>query len=313
MPSSIPLEIRPGVAAALQAKKPVIALASSPLTYTLPWPSNFESLKQLDVIARQEGATLALIAVSHGRLIVGLEAAELEKLSHSRNLHRVSRRDLPAAIVGRWDAGTTVSATMCLAERLGIRLVVSGSIGTARYLFDDEHQIWEISSDLVELSRTPVAVVCAGARSASLPSYPDKFLDTFRVPVLGYQTDLFPVFYMNAGAAPVTLRVDRVADAARFLGYHWELEGGGAVIAQQTPEAVAISPDELIPALRMVEDQAQNDRVKRKDFSPFMMDKLNRLTGGKAQIAYQAILAANTRLAAQIAVELSQTESNVKN
>lgn len=305
MSSPDPIEIRPAVAAALKSNRPVVALASAGLSHSLPWPSNREALQSADDAVRQEGAVLAAVAVLKGRVVVGLEAAELEGLSRDRQLHRVSRRDLPAAVLGGWNAGTTVSATMHIARRVGIRLVATASIGTARSARDGEAQIWDVSSDLVELSRTPVAVICSGARSASQPCYAVEVLDTFRVPLVGYRTSVFPVFYMTLGNSPVSTRLETAVEAARYLEIHWDLEGAGAVLAQPTPAAVALSPDELLPALRWVDEQAEKDRVTRKDFSPFLMDKLNRLTGGKALRAYQAILTANARLGAEIAASMT--------
>jgi pseudouridine-5'-phosphate glycosidase len=167
--------------------------------------------------------------------------------------------------------------------------------------------MWHISSDLVELSRTPVAVISSGTRSASRATFATEVLDTFRVPVVGYRTDSFPTFYMGVGSAPVSSRVNSPVEAAAFLKIHWGLDGAGVVLAQPTPAEVTISPDELLPALRTVEDLAEKDCVARKDFSPFLMEKLNRLTGGKALRAYQAILAANARLGAQIARALEES------
>jgi len=307
---SLPLDIRPAVAAALEANRPVVAMVSSPLSHTLPSPSNLEAARLVDDVVRQEGVTLAVIAVWKGRLTVGLEPREVEGLTQGTNVHRASRRDLAGAIFGGWDAGTTVSATMYIAARAGIRLLITGAIGTARPFVGKDTNMWDISSDLVELSRTPVAVVCAGARSVSRMTYAPEVLDTFRVPVVGYRTDTFPTFYMGVGSCPVSSRVNTPAEAAGLLKVHWGIDGAGVVLAQPTPAEVTISPDELLPALRAVEEQAEKDCVARKDFSPFLMDKLNRWTWGKALRAYQAILVANARLAAQIAREMSLRVEN---
>jgi pseudouridylate synthase len=307
MRSPISLDIRPAIAAALEANRPVVAMVSSPLSQTLPWPSNLEAVRLADDAVRKEGATLAVVAVWKGKLTVGLEPQEVEGLTLGKNVHRASRRDLAAAISGGWNAGTTVSATMYIASRAGIRLVATGAIGTARPSVGKDSNIWDISSDLVELSQTPVAVVCAGTRSVSQTSYATEVLDTFRVPIVGYKTDSFPTFYMAFGSCQVSKRVNTPAEAADFLKIHWGIDGAGVVLAQPTSAEVAISPDELLPALRAVEDQAERDCISRKDFSPFLMDKLNRLTWGKALRAYQAILASNASLAAQIARVLNGT------
>lgn len=303
------LDIRPGVAAALAAKQPVVALALAPLTHTLNSPANLEALQTAEEAVRKEGGLLAAVAVLKGRLTVGLEGKELERLAASRAVHRVSRRDLASAVTGGWNGGTTVSATMFIAAKAGIQMVATGAIGTARPFMIDEAQVWDISSDLIELSRTPAAVVCSGARSVSHSSYAAEVLDTYRVPVVGYRTDTLPNFYMNIGSSPVSSRVNSAAEAAALLKVHWRLEGAGVVIAQPTPTDAAISPDILLPALRSVEEQADREGVARKDISLFQMEKLNRLTGGKALRAYQAILRENSRLAAQIARDLNASGS----
>lgn len=309
MQSAISLDIRPEVAEALQSRRPVVAMVSSPLSHTLPGPSSLEALRQADDAVRKEGAMLAVIGVWKGHLTVGLEFREVEEMTQDKNVHWVSRRDLAAAILGGWSAGTTVSATMFIALRAGIQLVVTGAIGTARPHMGKDASMWDISSDLVELSRTPVAVVCAGTRSVSGISYAAEVLDTFRVPVVGYRTDSFPTFYMDVGSCPVSSRVDNPSEAATFLKTHWGLEGAGVALAQPAPAEVAISPDLLHPALRVVEEQAEKDCVSRRDLSPFLMNRLNRLTWGKALRAYQTILVSNARLAAQIAREM-KTEVN---
>jgi pseudouridine-5'-phosphate glycosidase len=298
------LDIRPAVAAALAANQPVVAMVSAPLSHTLPWPTNLETVRQVDEAVRREGATLAIITVLNGRLTVGLEAGEVEKLSRHPSVHWASRRDLAAGRLKGQTAGTTVSASMAVASKAGIHVLATGALGAARPFSGSETRVWDISSDLFELSQTPVAVVSSGARSVSELTYTTEVLETFRVPVLGYRTDFFPTYYMDVGSAPVSLRVNSPAEAAAFLQTHWAVGGSGVVLGQFTPADVAIQPDLLIPALRMIEESGEKDQVARKDLSPFLMDKLNRLTGGRAMRAYQSILVSNARLGAQIAREL---------
>ena len=310
MHSPPPIDVRPAVAAALEAGRPVVALVSSPIAHTLPWAANLETVRLAEAAARQEGATLAIMAVWRGRLTVGLEASQLEALARGASELRASRRDLATAVVGGRTAATTVSASMYLAWRAGIRLLATGAIGgAARRAAPGEGHVWDVSADLVELLHTPVAVVNAGARSVHNLTYTAEVLETFRVPVVGYATDSFPAFYMREGNCPVSARAGTPAEVAALLTAHWGMDGAGALVAQPTPADVALSPDELIPMLQVVEEQAGRDGVERKDLSPFLMDRLNRLTRGKAVLAYQAILVANTRLAAQIARELVATGS----
>jgi pseudouridine-5'-phosphate glycosidase len=300
-----PLDIHPDVRVALETARPVVALVTAPLAHTLPWPSNLETYRRIDDAVREEGGTLAAIGVWQGRLTAGLDAGHMETLARGANVLRASRRDLPSAVVAGANAAATVSASMYIAKRAGIRLLATGAIGGAARETSDGGRVFNISADLIELMNTPVAVVSAGARSVHNLAFTAEMLETLRVPVIGYGTATFPTFYIRAGTYPVPARADTPAQVAALLSAHWGMDGAGMVIAQPTPADAALSPDELFPALQAVEHQAAHDRVDRKDLSPFLMDRLNRLTRGKALRAYEAVLVANARLAVQIAAALA--------
>ena len=309
MHSPPPLDVRPEITAALQSKRPVVAMATGPIAHTLPWPANLETVRQADAAVQAEGAVLAPVGVWRGRLTVGLDLTEVEALARGGSAKRASRRDLVTAVVGGLTAATTVSASMYLAWRAGIRLLATAAIGgAARQTINGVPHVWDISADLVELLQTPVAVVNAGARNVHNLIYTAEVLETFRVPVIGYGTDSFPTFYMRVGNYPVPARANTPAEVAALLTAHWGMHGAGVVIAQQTPVDAALSPDELIPGLEDVEKQAADHHVRRADLSPFLMDRLNRLTRGKALRAYQAIFIANARLAAQVAREVEPND-----
>jgi pseudouridylate synthase len=298
------LDIRSPVATALAAGRPVVAMVSGPIAHTLPWPANLETVRQVEAAVREEGGTLALVGVWKGKPTVGLEPAEMEWLARGGSTLRASRRDLATAVANGLTAGTTVSASMYLAQRAGIRLLATAAIGgVARHDHATHAHPWEMSADLVELSRTPVAVVSAGARNVHNVGYTAEVLESFRVPVVGYGTDVFPTFYLRAGSYPVPVRANTPREVAKLLAAHWGMEGAGIVIANPTPVDTALSPDELIPALEEVQKQALTGGVSRSDLSPFLMDRLNRLTRGKALRAYQATFVANARLAVQVARE----------
>jgi pseudouridine-5'-phosphate glycosidase len=304
--SSPPLDIRPEVAAALQAGQPVVALESASIAHSLPWPTNLETVREAEAAARQEQAILAVVAVWRGRLTVGLAANEIEALARGASTLRASRRDLAAAVVRGTTAATTVAASLYLAHRAGLRVLASGAIGgAARDARRDEEHASGVSADLVELSRTPVAVVSAGARSVLNLTRTAEILESYSVPVVGYGTNFFPTFYLRVGGHPATVRADNPAEIAALLATHWGMDGMGVVVAQPTPAEVALSPDQLHSALLEVEEQARHSEVRAKDLPPMLMTRLNRLTGGKAVRAYQATLVANVRLAAQIGRELA--------
>src|SRR5207244_13365 len=174
---------------------------------------------------------------------------QLEKVARNRAIIKASRRDLAYAISRKLNAATTVAATMLLAHRAGIRLFATGGIGGAHR----EANPWDISADLVELARTPVAVVCAGAKSILDIPRTLEILETQGVPVVGYGTDEFPAFYVRTSGEPVTARVDTPGEAADLLRAHWRLGGAGIVLAQPVIEQAALEPDEFTVALTTAE------------------------------------------------------------
>jgi pseudouridine-5'-phosphate glycosidase len=294
-------DVRPDVAAALEAGQAVVALVSTPIAHSLPWPANLETARQAEAVVRQEGAVPAFFAIRAGRIIIGLTEPQLEALARGPGVLKASRRDLGAAVALRRTAATTVAATMYLARRLGIRVVGTGGIGGAH--LGSEHT-FDISADLIELARTPAAVVCAGARSILDLSRTAEILETYGVPVLGYGTDTVPAFYVRTSSQPVSARVDTASDAASLLRAHWELEGAGVVVAQPVAADVALRPDELHGMLE-VERQAAVQHARAGDHTLYLTARLDRLTKGKTLRAYQSILLANARLAAQVARQLA--------
>jgi pseudouridine-5'-phosphate glycosidase len=292
------------VAEALKAGQPVVALSSAPLAHSLPWPANLETARQAEAAAREEGGVLAVVAVWQGRLTVGLQPREVEALASGASSFRASRHDLAGAVVKGKTAATTGSSTMYLASRAGIRLLVASAVGST---VREAERSWDVSADLVELSRTPVGVVCAGGRSVLALNITLEILESLGVPVAGYRTESFPHIYLHAGGPPASVRVDTPAEAAAVLAAHWGMNGGGVLLANPTPEEVALSPDELHDALASVEKQVGDAHERGRDLPPVLMTRLNRLTGGKTLRAYQAIIVANTRLAIQVARELGKT------
>jgi len=250
---------------------------------------------------RREGAIPATIAVWQGRPTVGLRDSELEELARNRQVAKASRRDLAVAVAQRRTAGTTVAATMYLAHRAGIRMFATGGIGGVHR----ETHPWDISADLVELARTPVGVVCSGAKSILDIPRTLEFLETHGVPVVGFGSDEFPAFYVRSSGEPVTARVDSPGQAAELLAAHWSLGGGGVVLAQPVGDQVALEPDEFTVALTSAELQAVGVGVRGKELTPFLLGRLAEITQGQTLRANQALVVANARLAAQVARALA--------
>jgi pseudouridine-5'-phosphate glycosidase len=251
---------------------------------------------------RREGAVPATIAVCEGRPTVGLNAEELEALASGDSAFRASRRDLPAAIIDGHTAATTLSANLILARQAGIRLLVTGGVGSlGRAIGEDA---LNVPDELVQLSRIPMAVVSAGAKGVLALHRTVEILESFGVPVVGYGTDSLPALYVRDTSHPVSARVDTPAEAAEFVAAHWALEGAGVLLAQPAPNDVALDPALYGQQLLEVERHAAS--VHSKDLTPYLTSRLARLTKGKTLEAYKAILAANATLAARIARQLTE-------
>jgi pseudouridine-5'-phosphate glycosidase len=296
------LDVRPEVADAVAGGGAVVALESTLIAHGLPWPLNLETAQAAEQAVRDAGAVPATIAVCRGRPTVGLSESELEELAHNHDVLKASRRDLAIAVAQKKSAATTVAATMFLAQQAGIRLFATGGIGGAHR----ESNPWDISADLVELSRTPVAVVCAGAKSILDIPRTLEILETQGVPVIGYGTEEFPAFYVRSSGEPVTARVDTPAEAAELLAAHWQLGGAGVVLAQPVVAQVALEPDEFTVALTTAEKQAVGVGVRGKELTPFLLGRLAEITQGQTLRANHVLVISNARLAALVARALSE-------
>jgi pseudouridylate synthase len=300
MEPSSPVDVRPEVAAALREGRPVVALGSAPIAHSLPWPINLEAAREAKAAVRREGAVPAMIAVWQGRPTIGLGLAEIEGLARGQSAFKAARRDLPTAILQGRTAATTVGANLYLACRVGIRLLVTGGVGSLGRVGD--HPL-DIADDLIEISRSPAAVVSAGAKGVVDLARTVEILESYGVPVVGYGTDSFPAFYVRQTSHPVSVRINSPAEAAKFLAAHWALDGAGVLLAQPAPAEVALDPEQYGQSLVEIEHQAAS--VRSKDLTPFLTNRLARLTGNKTLEAYKAILAANATLAARIAGQLT--------
>lgn len=293
------LEVRPAVAAALRDGRAVVALESTLIAHGLPWPDNKRVALEAEAAVRDKGAVPATIAIIHGRAIIGLDEPEVELLARGPDVRKASARDLGAALAQRATAATTVAATMRLADRVGIRVFATGGIGGVHPT--DPDQPADVSADLLELARTPVAVVCAGAKSIlDLPATLEV-LETQGVPVLGYGTTTFPAFYAASSGLPVTARVDSPGEAAAVLARHWELSSTGVVLAQPLPERDALPADELDAAIREARQQARAAGVAGPALTPYLLAALAVRTGGRSLRVNHALILANARLAAAVA------------
>jgi pseudouridine-5'-phosphate glycosidase len=299
------LRVHPEVADALEDGRPVVALESSLIAHGLPWPLNLQTAQAAETAVREEGAVPATIAIQEGRPIIGLTSEQLEELATNRDVLKASRRDLAVAITQKLTAATTVAATIFLAHRAGIRFSATGGTGGVHR---GHARSWDISADLVEIARTPVAVVCAGAKSILDISRTLEVLETHGVLVVGYRTDDFPAFFVRSSGEPVNARIESAQEAANLARMHWSLGGAGLVVAQPVVADLALDQDEFENALEMVEREAAYADVRGKELTPFLLSNLAEATEGKTLRANQALVVANAHLAAQIAGAYANAE-----
>jgi pseudouridine-5'-phosphate glycosidase len=295
------IDVRPEVLAAVRDGRPAVALESTLIAHGLPRPLNLETARAAEAAVRAEGAVPATIAVLRGVPTVGLTDAELEELAVATDVMKASTRDLATAAAQRRTAATTVAATMRVAAAASLCIFATGGIGGVHR---GANETGDVSSDLVELFTTPVAVVSAGAKSIlDLPRTLEA-LETLGVPVIGYRTDDFPAFYVRSSGLPVSVRVDSPEEAARLLAAHRALGRTGALIVQPVDEAVALDGAEFARALAEAERAAAEAKVRGGALTPFLLARLAEVTGGKTLRANRELIVANARLAARIARHL---------
>ena len=288
------------------AKTPVVALESTLIAHGLPYPANVRTARESEAAVRAEGAVPATIAVLDGVPTVGLTDDEIERLAKTPGVLKASRRDLASAMAHGRTVATTVSATMALAHAAGIRVFATGGIGGVHkcHAVAARGLSWDVSADLTELARTPVAVVCAGAKSLlDLPNTLEM-LETLGVPVVCFGCDDFPAFYLASSGLPAPTWVDDVATVAKLLQAHWQLGGAGVVIAQPPPPALALEATQFDEWLHEAERLAAIAKITGPAITPFVLARLAELSNGQTVELNQALIVANSRLAARISVAL---------
>jgi pseudouridine-5'-phosphate glycosidase len=297
------LDVSPEVQHALSQGVPVVALESTIISHGMPYPQNVATALQVEAEVRAHGAVPATIAIVQGRLKAGLATSEIEALGRSgREVVKVSRRDIPFIVAAGKTGATTVASTMIIAEMAGIRIFATGGIGGVHR---NAQQSFDISADLQELAQTAVAVVCAGAKSILDLRLTLEYLETHGVPVVGYQTDRLPAFFTRDSEFQVDYRLDSAAEIARALHAKWAMHlKGGMVIANPIPEAFAMPSASINAAIEQALQEAQKQGIGGKESTPFLLARVNELTGGNSLSANIQLVLNNARLAAAIGVEM---------
>lgn len=301
------LSISPEVKKALTAGQPVVALESTIITHGMPYPQNLEMARNVEAVIARHGAVPATIAIMDGRFAVGVSGEDLERLAQEgATAAKASRRDVAALLVKGRLAGTTVATTMQAAAMAGIRVFATGGIGGVHR---GAEETFDISADLEELSRTPVAVVCAGAKSILDIAKTLETLESKGVPVLGYQTEDFPAFWARQSGHKVDHKLENAGEAARIIALQNALGMGGVLIANPIPEKDALDAKAIEARIAEAIAAAEKEGVSRKDLTPFLLKRIFELTGGKSLVANIALVENNAAVAAQIAVELSRLDA----
>ncbi|MDR9485631.1 MAG: pseudouridine-5'-phosphate glycosidase [Sediminimonas sp.] len=298
------LSLSPEVARARAQGQPVVALESTIITHGMPWPQNLETARQVEADVREAGAVPATIAVLDGTLCAGLSEEQLDTLARARRVAKLSRADLAACMATGGTGSTTVAATMIAAATAGIATFATGGIGGVH--MGGENSL-DISADLYELSKTPVTVVCAGAKAILDLPRTLEVLETLGVPVIAYGQDALPAFWSSSSELTAPLRMDSAAQIAQAHLIRANLGlAGGQLVANPVPRADEIPQSEMRPVIAQATMDADELGIAGKALTPFLLRRIHDLTGARALETNIALVRNNARLAAQIAAELSK-------
>ena len=305
MPEKIPssFELNPEVAQALALNLPLVALETTVITHGLPQPVNLQLGRDMEKEVRGQSAVPATIGILDGKVHIGLEDAQLERLASGKTpVRKISRRDFGIAIARHEDGGTTVAGTITAAHRVGIHVMATGGIGGVH-----RNAPFDMSSDLPALGATPIVVVCSGAKAIlDLPATLET-LETMGVPVVGYQTDELPAFYSAGSGLPVTVTAASPAEIAAIALAQWEMGILSAIlVVNPPPEEVALPNEEVERAIQQALLEAEQKQIHGAAVTPFLLQRVSEISGGSSLKANLALLLSNARLAGRIAVEINR-------
>jgi len=302
------ISVRSDIAAALAAGGPVVGLESTVIAHGLPRPRNLDAALQMEAAVREAGALPATIAVLNGQLVVGLTGEQIAYISETPAVAKASTSDLSAILASGRPGATTVAATVFIAARAGINIIATGGIGGAHR---GSENTFDISADLTAIARTSVAVVCSGAKAILDLPRTVEVLETMGIAVVGYSTNEFPAFYSRESGLALQHRVDAPDEAARLmciqrdLGWLGQGAAAGMLIVNPPPAENALPRVEIEALIAGAVAAAETAGIRGKVLTPFLLEQLARNSGGKTLQTNMALLVANARLAASIAVAYS--------
>ena len=297
------LEISPEVKEALAAGKPVVALESTIISHGMPYPPTVETALNVERLVRENGAVPATIAIIGGRLKAGLSKDEIEYLGKKGYaVTKASRRDLPVLAARGEDGATTVATTMIIAAMAGIRVFATGGVGGVHR---GAEVTMDISADLEELAQTDVMVVCAGCKSILDLKLTLEYLETKGVPVIGYGTEELPAFYTDRSGLKVDYRLDTPEEVAAAFRAKLALGlKGGMLVTNPIPKQYAMDPDEINATIEQAVKDADSLGIRGKALTPYLLDHIQKMTGGRSLESNIRLVYNNAALAAKIACAL---------
>lgn len=294
--------ISPEVAKAQSLGAPIVALESTVITHGLPYPENIQLAQDMENEVRRVGAVPATIAILDGEIHVGLNVENLEYLASANDLHKAGPRDFSRMLVNEESGGTTVAGSIYVARAFGIRVFATGGIGGVH-----RQPAGDISADLPQLAKTPIIVVCAGAKAILHLPATLEYLETHSIPVVGYQTNEFPAFYSARSRLPTSSRAESPEDVVKLAHIHWQLGMTSALLVTvPPPPEVALPEDEMRQAVKQALQDAKKERIRGQRVTPYLLQRVSELTGDASLHANLGLLRNNAVIAAQIALSLKR-------
>ncbi|MDG4757165.1 pseudouridine-5'-phosphate glycosidase [Micromonospora sp. WMMD710] len=292
------------VADALASDRPVVALESSGVVQGLSYPLNLQTALDMEKAIRAGGAVPARTGIVDGRLVVGMSEAQVELFATTPTVPKISTRDIGPALAGGGHGGTTVSAALVAAARVGIKVFAVAGIGGVH--FGAERSL-DISADLLEFTRHQIAVVCAGAKSLLDPALTMEYLETVGVPVVGYRCDDFPAYYSVSSSVPNPRRIDDLEELAEAIRLHWAIGGGaGFLVTHPIDETDALPSEEIYALVREVQTEAEAAGVHGPAMTPYILSRVSAVTSGRTAAANRSVLLSTSALAAEVAVAIGE-------
>lgn len=297
------VEINEIVKKALEENRPVVALESTIISHGMPYPKNMETALEVENLVKENGCVPATIGIINGKIKIGLTKEDIELLAkEGLNVPKVSRRDFPYVISKKLNGATTVAGTMIGAALAGIKLFATGGIGGVHRGAEVN---MDISADLDELAMTNVAVVCAGAKSILDLALTLEYLETKGVPVLGYKTKELPAFFNSKSGYNLDYNMSSAKEIADLLNVKWQLGlNGGVVVANPIPKEYEMDKELIDKVIEEAVEKANKLGVKGKDITPFLLDEIQKVTGGNSLESNIQLVFNNVKLACKIASEM---------